>query len=129
MKTAIQAVREGSCKKTAARDFGVPIMALKRPQEAELVDHILYMETRVYEITTCDVRFLAFKKRHPELTIRNPEATSVVRARASNKPVVTKFYALLKTEVVEKKILAHSIVNVDKTSLNTVQLEKTLNRL
>lgn len=169
MEAAIQAVRGGSCKKTAARDFDVPIMALKRrlknpdvspkkglghfdcvfneEQEAELVSHILDMETRMYGLTTRDVRclafqlaeqnvinhpfsktkqaagqdwFTAFKKRHPELTIRSPEATSVARARAFNKPVVAQFYKLVKAEVVEKNIAAHRIFNVDETSLNTV---------
>ncbi|KAF2901609.1 hypothetical protein ILUMI_04581 [Ignelater luminosus] len=64
--------------------------------------------------------FTAFKKRHPELTIRSREATSVARTRAFNKSVVTKSYTPLRAEVVEKKIPAHRICNVVKTSLNTV---------
>ncbi|KAF2885066.1 hypothetical protein ILUMI_21121 [Ignelater luminosus] len=113
----------------------------------KLVDHILHMETRMYEMTARNVRclayqlsdknsikhpfskskqaagqdwFIAFKERHPELTIRSPEATSVARARAFNKPVVTKFYILLGVEVIKKKIPPHRIFNVNETFLNTV---------
>lgn len=71
MEAAIQAVCGGACKKTETRDYDVPLMALKHrlknpdmspkkglgrfdcvfneEQEAKLVSHILYMETRIYD--------------------------------------------------------------------------------
>jgi len=39
--------------------------------------------------------FLAFKKRNPDLALRTPEATSLMRATGFNKPHVDRFYDLL----------------------------------
>lgn len=172
MRQAIEAVHNGLPYKTAARNFGVPLMSLKRrckgsnklavnelkklgsktpvfteAQEEELVAHILDMESRMYGLTTKDVRSIAyelavknnikhpfsvrtklagkdwltgFRKRHPELSLRSPEATSAARARAFNKPVVTKFFTLLKTVLDKTKFPPHRIFNVDETSVSTV---------
>lgn len=46
-------------------------------------------------------------KRHPDLSLRQPEATSAARASGFNKIAVGKFYALL-TEVVDKYKLTAS---------------------
>ena len=172
MRQAMEAVRRGLAYKTAARNFGVPLMSLKRrckgtnklavdavkklgskrpvfteQQEEELVAHILDMERRMYGLTTKDVRSIAyqladkngidhpfskitclagkdwltgFRKRHPELALRSPESTSAARARAFNRPVVTKFFALLKTVYDKIQFPAYRIYNVDETSLSTV---------
>lgn len=91
----------GSCRPTFSPE-----------QEQELVGHILEMEKRFYGLTLQDVRRLAyqlaernnighkfnketemagkawtsaFRKRHPELTLRSPEATSLARAQGFNK--------------------------------------------
>ncbi|KAF2885067.1 hypothetical protein ILUMI_21122 [Ignelater luminosus] len=81
-------------------------------------------------MTARNVRCLAYQLsdkngiKHPfsksKQAAGSPEATSVARARAFNKPVVTKFYILLKVEVIKKKIPAHCIFNVNETFLNTV---------
>jgi hypothetical protein len=174
MESAINAVKnQGMPIKTASRNFGVPVMSLKRrvrsrnvitnthkkilgsrktvfsaEQEEELVNYILDMEVRMYGLTTHDVRSLAyqlaerngianhpfslenkiagrdwlfgFQKRHPGLSLRVPEATSVARAKAFNKPVVSKFFDLLKAEYQKHNYPAHRIYNVDETSLSTV---------
>jgi hypothetical protein len=41
------------------------------------------------------ISFLAFKKRNPDLALRTPEATSLMRATGFNKPQVDRFYDLL----------------------------------
>lgn len=172
MREAMEEVRRGLSYKTAARNFDVPLMSLKRrckgtnklavnaikklgskrpvftvEQEEELVAHILDMESRMYGLTTKDVRSIAyqladknnidhpfskktclagkdwltgFRNRHPELSLRSPESTSAARARAFNRPVVTKFFTLLKTVYDKIQFPAHRIFNVDETSLSTV---------
>lgn len=172
MKNAIEEVNRGMPVKTAARIFKLPRMSLKRrvtdknkvakldkktlgsrhpvfspEQEQELVKHILDFESRMYGLTTRDLRQLAyqlaeknriphpfshvekaagkdwlsgFRRRHREISLRCPEATSAARARAFNKPVVTKFFKLLKEVYTKYNYAPHRIFNVDETSISTV---------
>ncbi|XP_050301512.1 uncharacterized protein LOC126739756 [Anthonomus grandis grandis] len=172
MKNAIAEVKQGMPVKTAARIFNVPRMSLKRrvmdknsvakleikslgschpvfspEQEQELVTHILDFESRMYGLTTRNLRQLAyqlaeknkiphkfshvekaagkdwlsgFRRRHPEISLRCSEATSAARARAFNKPVVTKFFNLLKEIYSKNNYAPHRIFNVDETSISTV---------
>ena len=117
-------------------------------QEKELVDYALRMESMFYGLTVKDVRQLAFqlaernnikhpfnkntglagedwfhgfRKRHPELSLRSPEATSIARAQGFNKVSVGKFFELLKTVMDEKHFPPHRIFNVDETGITTVQ--------
>ncbi|CAH1965849.1 unnamed protein product [Acanthoscelides obtectus] len=120
---------------------------LLKEQEEELVAHILNMESRMYGLTTKDVRSIAyqlaeknnivhpfskvtclagkdwligFRKRPLQISLRSPESTSAARARAFDRPVETKCFMLL-TSVYEKiQFQAHRIYNVDETSLSTV---------
>jgi transposase-like protein len=105
-------------------------------EEAELVDYLKKMEERLFGLTMTECRKLAFQlaeqnghehpfnkndeaagrgwmngflKRHPELSIRKPEATSGARAMGFNKVAVSRFFKLL-TEIVDKyKITAERI--------------------
>ena len=62
-----------------------------------------------------------FLKRHPELSLRQPEATSVARATGFNKIQVARFYSLLKGLIEENDIPAEKIFNIDETGMSTVQ--------
>uniref|UniRef100_A0A8D9BEI9 HTH CENPB-type domain-containing protein n=1 Tax=Cacopsylla melanoneura TaxID=428564 RepID=A0A8D9BEI9_9HEMI len=106
------------------------------------------MEVRFYGVTIKDLQYLAyhiaevnnikhsfcpskkmagrdwitgFRKRHPELSIRKPEATSTARAQAFNKPNVMKFYNILQEVQAKHNFPPHRIFNVDETGLTTVQ--------
>lgn len=121
-------------------------------QEKELVDHILKMEETFFGLTTKDIRYMAFslaeknkinhpfnkelglagedwlsgfRKRHPELTLRKPEATSAARAQGFNKPNVEKFFQLLKSVMDRHNFPAHRIFNVDETGVTTVQTKSS----
>lgn len=172
MRLAIESVLNGMAYKTAARNFAVPLMSLKRrctgknklamnhlkrlgskvsvftkEQEDELVTYILDMESRMYGLTSKDVRSIAyqlavkngivhpfsdqtklagkdwlrgFRERHPTLSLRVPEATSIARSCGFNRPVVTKFFTLLKTILDKTAFPSHRIYNVDETSVSTV---------
>lgn len=86
-------------------------------QEAVLVDYIKSMESRLFGLTTEDLRRLAYQlaeknhikhnfknniagldwlkgflKRHQDLSLRIPEATSAARAMDFNKTAVSKFF-------------------------------------
>ena len=116
--------------------------------EEELVQYVKDMESRFFGITYLDLRRLAFQlaernnlvhqfdknkelagkkwvrlfmKRHPSLSLRQPEATSYARATGFNKPAVRKFFALL-TEIVDKyKLDGTRIYNCDESGMKTVQ--------
>lgn len=123
-----------------------------KEQEKELVAHLHDMETRMFGLTVKDVMDLAFqlaeknhikhpfstekrkagfewlrgfRKRNPDITLRTPEATSAARARAFNKPVVDKFFAILHEIQDAKRFSAHRIYNVDETGLSTVPTRNT----
>jgi len=102
------------------------------PEEIEddLVSHILQMESRFYGLTRSSLLSLAYQiavrnsvkthfsdgkqaarkewlngflKRHPEIALRSPEATSLARAAGFNTQRVTAFYTVLQEIVVSEK--------------------------
>ncbi|XP_046388449.1 uncharacterized protein LOC124157622 [Ischnura elegans] len=116
-------------------------------QEKEIVEYVLFMEARLFGLTITDLRRLAFDlaernsinhtfnmvekmagkdwfynfvKRHPKITLRSPEYTSLARAKGFNKCAVGKFFDLLESIYTEYKIQPNDIYNVDETGILTV---------
>lgn len=116
--------------------------------EGELVNLIKDMEKSLFGLTSLDIRKLAyefaermnilsrfnatnkiagqewfrlFMKRHPDLSIRQPEATSIARAIGFNMPQVNRFYDELRNLIVSCDGNAVKIWNADETGLSTVQ--------
>ncbi|KAK2155252.1 hypothetical protein NP493_2096g00000 [Ridgeia piscesae] len=64
---------------------------------------------------------VSFRHRHPELSLRTPEATSAARARGFNKASVDRFYRLY-AELVDANVFEPgNVYNVDETGITTVQ--------
>lgn len=116
--------------------------------EAALEEHVLEMQKMMFGLTCTDLRKLAFQiavkkglkhpfnegkqqagkawlqgflRRHPTISLRNPEATSLSRAVAFNKPSVMKFFDIYKGELQKHAYSADRIWNVDETGMSTVQ--------
>lgn len=129
------------------KKMGCFATVFNKEQEDELVAHIFDLEKRFFGITAKDLRGLAFqlaekngiqhrfnkssglagkdwlsgfRARDKELSLRTPEATSKARAQSFNKPVVSSFFALLKSVLEEGKFSASRIYNVDETGVTTV---------
>jgi len=115
--------------------------------EAELADYCKEMQNRLFGLTISDLRKMAYElaernniehnfdaerkmagrdwvhgffRRHPELSLRTPEPTSIGRAVGFNHVQVGRFYDILQ-ETYEKQYIDPShIWNVDETGLTTV---------
>ena len=116
--------------------------------ETELVDHLLTLESMYFGLRIDEVRKLAFElaesngimhsfnkesgmagkkwfysflKRHPELSIRTPEATSIARSQGFNRERVSSYFELLGKIYDEEKLTPDRLYNMDESSLSTVQ--------
>lgn len=65
--------------------------------------------------------FSIFMKKHPKLSIRSPEATSMARLSSFNRTNVDMFYNNLEHAMEKYKISNINIWNMDETALRSVQ--------
>lgn len=138
------------CNKTARGDVKHLGRTSDLPPELEdqLVKHILEMEAMFYGLNTKSLRKLAFQiadinnivnrfnkekqeagkewlagflKRHPEISVRSPQSTSLARASGFNRNRVGSFFDLLERLVAEHGFTADRIYNTDEKGLTAVQ--------
>ena len=64
-----------------------------------------------------------FLSRHPEISLRTPEATSINRVKAFNKKEVSIFYNNLEQLLNNYSFTANRIFNTDETGIPTVQFQ------
>lgn len=116
--------------------------------EQDLVDHILLLESRLYGLTRVSLLSLAYEvaeknnvktrfnketkkagkdwlrsflTRHPEISLRIPEPTSLARAAGFNRQRVSEFYKMLEKLVSDENLTAERIYNMDETGFSMVQ--------
>lgn len=63
-----------------------------------------------------------FRNRHPNISLRKPEATSLARATAFNKTNVGEFFSKYQEILNRKQYQPHQIWNIDETGLSTVHV-------
>ena len=115
--------------------------------EAELVRHAIDLEARFYGLTQQNLRRLAYQiaeinqvktrfnhdqkrdgkkwlrgffKRHPEILLRLPEATSLTRASGFNRNQIDAFFNLL-TKTVEENNISADTIYMDESGISVVQ--------
>lgn len=136
-----------SPSEAATKGLGRYKTVFSEQQEKELVKYILELEERLFGITLKELRELAYElaeqnkiphtfnrqkklagkdwmygflERHQEISLRNPEKTSLARAKGFNRHVVQKFYDLLESIINKHQISASNIYNVNETGVTTV---------
>lgn len=127
------------------KSLGYYVPVFSSAQETEFVEYLQEMEARLFGLTMINCRHLAFQlaeknnlvhpfnkdiqmaredwmksflSRHPELTLRKPEATSGVRAMGFNRPNVNRFFDILKDIVDKHKLTQDRIYNSDETGIS-----------
>lgn len=174
MKKAINAVKNKEMGwLSAAKTYGVPQSTLRRhalehnkilkpnfkglgrykptfPPDVgrQLVNHLKFLETRLFGLTRTSLQELAFElaerngfthnfnkekrragqewldgflRRNKDISLRKPEATSAARAQAFNKPQVTNFFKTYQDLLQIRNIDPHRIYIADESGLSTVQ--------
>lgn len=129
---------------TVSKTLGGPCV-LTTAQEDDLVQVILNYEARLFGLTLFDIRRLVFQyctknhvkhpfnkakqiagedwasgflKRHPNLSVRKPEAVSIFRASGFNKEKVNRFYDALQSIMFKNEVQSippANIYNVDES--------------
>jgi hypothetical protein len=116
--------------------------------EEELVSYCLMMEKSFFGLTTRDMKRMAFELairnglahpfsvqqgnagwkwlrnficRHPQLTLRKPQATSAARVKGFTKANVAKFFDIYEPMLQLIKFSPHRLFNCDETGLTVVQ--------
>lgn len=140
LSTLQRHIKKGSAKK---------VLGSKKPifteaQELELVEYVFHMDDIFFGMTkkeflelvfqyaernnikhpfkkntAGDDWYMGFKKRNPNITLRQPEPTSIARARGFNRPQVERFFDLLEQEIDKHNIDASRIYNMDETGIQT----------
>lgn len=147
LRRQVEAQKSG---KEVAKQLGKKSV-LTASQENELVTVTLSMESHLFGLNLMDLRRLvyqycdinkianpfnkerkmagddwarSFLKRHPNLTIRQPEAISIGRAIGFNKEKTKRFYEVLQSVLFKDETLIipdSNIYNVDETGLTVCQ--------
>lgn len=132
--------------------LGPKVTVFSYNEEKELCNYILDMESRLYGLTTKDLRGLVYRlaiknnkqhpfndlkkeackdwvqsflKRNPELSIRQPESTSAARAAGFNKQAVDKFFTFLGNVYDDHQLTPDKIYNCDETGISVVPKTKS----
>jgi len=121
--------------------------------ENALCQHIVTMQRMMFGFTTVDVRKLAydlavqnnvphpfndqkkmagkdwlagFLRRHQQISIRNPEPTSMSRAVAFNEANKNRFFEIYKHELQKEQFTASRVWNVDETGFTAVHAPRKI---
>lgn len=111
----------GHCLRLESMYFGLRIEDLRRLAfdlaKANNVKHSFNVEKGM----AGKKWFYGFMKRHPSLSVREPESTSLARAQGFNKERVEAYFEFLAKIYDEESLTPDRLYNMDESSLSTVQ--------
>jgi transposase-like protein len=141
--------RDGKVKTLGVSELGRHKTVFTEEYEKLLCEHIIEMERTLFGLTTFDMRRLtvdlaeklkvkhcfsqasrmagrdwlqSFIKRHPEISIRSPQATSLSRAVGFNRAKVNAFFDVYGTELEKGQFSAKNVWNMDESGITNVHI-------
>ena len=146
-RRTLQRHSKGQVKAPGEQHFGRFRPVFSAHFEQQLVDKLIDLQNRFHGLSLEEVREITYEvavrseiehpfkecerkagkgwmrgflSRHPELSIRSPEPTSIARASGFNKPQVDKFFNQLSQILHEEGLQAGRIYNMDESGITTV---------
>lgn len=137
-------LRKHIIKKSAKKSLGRFRRTFSDTQEEQFVEYLHKMESCFYGLTKNDLKSMAyqlaernhlqhsfknekagdqwvadFMNRHPSLSLRTPETTSIARSQGFNRVSVSRFFTLLRDLLDKHHFAVDDIYNVDETAVKT----------
>ncbi|CAH1996388.1 unnamed protein product [Acanthoscelides obtectus] len=109
------------CKESDQRFYGLRLKDMKYMEFQFTMMNNLKNTFNLTKQSAGEKWLRGFISRHPDLSVRTPEAVSVATVKEFNPVAVNKFFDLYEPEIDKMQSTSHGAYNVDETGITVVQ--------